>query len=230
MRSFAIASALAIASTLVGTIALSIPYNGQNVYRVGNDRVVISGTANQRIQIEFDGVSVSKTLTADACGYAKLDIPRHPLGGPIDLTDFKANGVSYDPWSYLGDPDQGFRRYYQCINGQAAYRSDDVGAYDPATLAYFRKGAGNQYLYWRVGSAGAPVTLSWTASGTRNISINACGFVAIRGTVKSPISANTNFTYSGQSYTVGSLQDAVAAPRCTAGTGYRPTGIAQWGN
>ncbi|MCC5611531.1 hypothetical protein LC612_33525 [Nostoc sp. CHAB 5834] len=188
----------AIASS--GLPATAIQYGSADVYRVGSGSsavIYFHGTANSSISADIGYVSKLSSKLAGACGEIVLS-------GSIVGTSptFKINSTTVTVASL---PTQ---LLPTCTSGSFA----------EARSANFKTPDGKVVLVGN--TAGASATLDIPKATVKTVKINACGFGSFKGSDSAPLP--TSFKVGSTNYTVASLPDAIAAPKCTSGVGYVP--------
>lgn len=188
----------AIASS--GLPAAAIQYGTNNVYRVGSGSsavVYFHGTASSSISADIGYVSKVSSKLAGSCGEIVLS------GSTVGTSPtLKVNSTTVTIASL---PTQ---LLPTCTSGSFA----------ESRSANFKTPDGKVVLVGN--TAGTSATLDIPKATVKTVRINECGFGSFKGSDSAPLP--TTFKVGSTTYTVSSLPDAMAAPRCSSGMGYVP--------
>jgi hypothetical protein len=188
---FALGTGLWTIGVSFATSAHGIPYQGQTLYRVGNNEIYISGTANGTAEVLLPRTT-TRAATANACGVVVVrGSTSSPLNGTITAGSSSADFATL-PTNTIPSCNS--------TTGQLA---------EPRT-ANFKTAEGAAVFVGQTPLSA--VSVSFPSASTRRLTLNACGFNRIRASATTPLP--TTFTYGGQQYTVSSLPDAGQPPLC----------------
>lgn len=189
----------------VGAIASALPasaiqYGTADVYRVGSGSsavIYFHGTASSSISADIGYVSKVSSKLVGSCGEIVLS------GSTVGTTPtLKVNSSTVTIASL---PTQ---LLPTCTSGSFA----------ESRSANFKTPDGKVILVGN--TAGSSATLDIPKATVKTIKINECGFGYFKGTDSAPLP--TTFKVGSTNYTVSSLPDAMAAPKCSSGMGYVP--------
>lgn len=177
------------------SMALAIPFNSNNVYRVTNSRtgqteVYFSATAGTRISVDMGERDRAAARLAGSCGEVRINAP----SDGSNYSYIKAEGTSIDPSTL---PTQ----LLPSCNG---------GTFTEARTGHFKTPQGRIIL---VGfTPGQAVAVATPRAVVRRATVNGCGFARVRSS--SSFTLPAEFTYEGNKITVASLPDAGSPPVC----------------
>lgn len=182
LRNFGKASVLSLGMLAIASSAYAIPYGTNTVYRSGTD-VIISANAGSQVSVELGSTVKNRAALVGLCGEVKVNPGTTP---PETLTvGTKTITTASLPTQLLP----------KCVNGQ----------FEESRAADFKTSTGQIVV---VGlTPNQSVTVGIPTPTTRKVTINDCGFGALKN-------ASGSIIVNGQNYTVSSLPDAGVAPVC----------------
>lgn len=165
-----------------------LTYKSNTVYRAGTSEIIISGTPNTKVSLTEGNYTKTTSKTANTCGLVKIKIPK------LGLSNLNVNGSSIDA---------------------STLATGTVPRCSKGTLTTPLSGP----LKTAAGTIVVPgltpntsISVSYDTPKVKNVSINACGFGAIKTTNSSPTLPAT-FTIAGTNYTTSALTDAGQPPK-----------------
>jgi hypothetical protein len=193
--------------SLPASALAQIPFGANNVYRVGNDTVYISGDPGSLKNVVITNSQTNRALIASACGAVSIN---PPTGGALTGT-ITVGSTPIDTATLATET------LPSCVNG----------AFAEARASNFKTPDGKVVVVNL--TPGQAYLAQFNAPRTRRVTLNGCGIGRLRGTTSTPLDASTTFEVDGTSYTVSTLTDATSAPLCRTdrstgtSTGYVPT-------
>jgi hypothetical protein len=178
---------LLVAGTMPSALA-QLTYQGATVYRVGTTELVFSGTTGTKIPVDLGPYTKTTTKTATNCGLVKIKTPK------AGLSNLVVNGTSINTTGLTTATSP------RCTNGTLK-----TPLSSPIETA-----AGTIIVPGLTPNTSVPV--SYSTDKIKNVTINACGFGAIKVTATLTALPAT-FSINGTSYTTASLPDAGEAPK-----------------
>jgi len=180
-----------------------LTYQGATVYRVGTTELIFSGTTGTKIPVDLGPYTKTTTKTATNCGLVKIKTPK------AGLSNLVVNGTSINTTGLTTATSP------RCTNG--TLKTPLSSPIETAAGTIVVPGL----------TPNASVSVSYSTDKIKNVTINACGFGAIKVTATLTALPAT-FTVNGTSYTTASLPDAGEAPKLIrvngAATCYTKTG------
>jgi hypothetical protein len=195
-----------VAAAAVAPFASAQMYSGNTVYKVmrsnGTPQVVVANrTPGERLTMTYPNATSARRVTANACGLVVLrDSASNALTSLVSV-----DGATIDQMAL---PTQLLPR---CVNSNL----------EEARASNFKTGAGEVVV---VKTPNTVYEAVYAGGRTRNVTANACGFVAINGTSTVPWedTANQAFELGGTAYNVTTLPEASLEPLCRSGQLYTP--------
>jgi hypothetical protein len=160
--------------------APDLTYSGASTYKDSKDNIYKIGVGGA-IEISYRGVAATKTITADACGYAKVSFVDLTSTTPTAIT---AGGSSITLSSLTKI--NGTKTPYKCTSGVVAWESyygQQTGAFIH-TRSNANGSATTTTVYLppsQTGGANRQLSLGYTVDLTTRIKENTCGFVIFPG-------------------------------------------------
>ena len=188
----------AIASS--GLPAAAIQFGSADVYRVGSGSsaiVYFHGTPSTSVIANIGYVSKFSSKLAGKCGEIVLSSSSVGTTPTVKVGSTTVTIASL-PTQLLPT----------CTSGSFA----------ESRTANFKTPDGKVVLVGNTASSSATIDIPKAINKT--VKINACGFGTLKGTDSAPLS--TSFKVGSTNYTVATLPDAGAAPKCTSGVAYVP--------
>ena len=197
-----------MAAAAIAPFASAQMFNSNSVYKVmrsnGTAQVIVANrTPGERLTMTYPGATSSRRVTANACGLIVLrDSASNALTSLVSV-----DGASIDQMAL---PVQLLPR---CVNGTL----------EEARAANFKTGAGEVVI---VKTPNTVYEAVYAGGRTRNVTANACGFVAINSTSTLPWDnpVNQAFEIGGTAYDLNTLPEANPEPLCRSGQLYTPAG------
>ena len=195
-----------IAAAAIAPFASAQVFNSNAVYKVmrsnGSAQVIVANRSpGERLTMIYPNATSARRVTANACG---LIVLRDSASNAI------ANLVSVDgaPIDQAALPTQLLPR---CVDGNL----------EEARATNFKTGAGEVVI---VKTPNTVYEAVYAGGRDRNVTANACGFVAINGTSTIPWDdpANQTFEIGGTTYDLSTLPEASPEPLCRSGQLYTP--------
>jgi hypothetical protein len=186
------------------TAAPVLTYNGASTYKDSKDNIYMVNTGG--VNITYRGVNASRTITSDACGYAKISFTGGKSSTPTTITaGNSAIAISSLP-SVTG------RTVYKCVAGVPQW------TYGAQTGAFVHPVTGNvltMNIYFppsQTGGANKQLSLAYTVDQTTQFKDNTCGFTVFPGYVTRRSSATP---YDGNTpINVANLPLNPTPPKC----------------
>lgn len=204
----AIAGIGLVTAAALSPLAMAQTYSGNTVYKVmrsnGSAQVIVANrTPGERLTMTYPNATSSRRVTANACGLVVLrDSPSNALTDLVSV-DSMALDQGTLPTQLLP----------RCVDGNL----------EEARASNFKTGAGEVVV---VKTPNTVYEAVYSGGRTRNVTANACGFIAISGTSTIPWedAANQSFEIGGTSYDINTLPQATPEPLCRNGQLYNPAG------
>ncbi len=205
-RFLAIAGIGLAAAVAVSPFASAQTYNGNTVYKFtrsnGSPQVIVANRSpGERLTMTYPNATSTRRVTSNECGMLVLrDSSANLLANLISV-----DGAAIDQAAL---PTQLLPR---CVNGNL----------EEARAANFKTGAGEVVI---VKTPNTVYQAVYAGGRSRNVTANACGFVAINGTSTIPWedAANQTFEIDGMTYDISTLPEASPEPLCRSGQLYTP--------
>lgn len=199
-------------SWLPAVAAPDLTYNGASVYKDSKDNVYYV-TTTFKSTVTYANVDVSKAPYSDACGFTRLNLSNNTT--PSFPTTITFNGSS-DTLSSI--PLVTEKNPYKCVNGVAQWKGT-------AQTSVFQTSVTNNSLitkniYYppsRSGGVSKQGLISYTASLTKLVNPNACGFFVTPGYANSQKKTSGTLSISGSSINIASLPVNPSPPECVGG-------------
>jgi hypothetical protein len=174
----AVAALNSLLTNSPASAAPDLSYNGANTYKDSKDNIYKIGGGGE---YTFKGVNVTKAVTADACGYAKVSFAEFTATTPTAIT-VGGNSITLASLSKIS----GRKTPFKCNAGVVAWESyygQQTGAF-----VHSHSNANGSITTTTVylspsetGGANKQVALAYTADLTANFKENTCGFVVFPG-------------------------------------------------
>jgi hypothetical protein len=199
-------------SWLPAIAAPDLTYNGAQIYKDAKDNVYYV-TTTLKSSITYDNVQVTKVPYSDACGFTRVSFNDNTT--PSFPTTITFNGSS-DTLNSI--PIVTEKNPYKCVNGVAQWKST-------AQTSVFQTSVTNKELtskniYYppaRTGGAAKQGLISYTASLTKFVNPNACGFFVTPGYANSQKKTSGTLSIGGSSINIASLPINPNPPECVGG-------------
>jgi hypothetical protein len=199
-------------SWLPAIAAPEITYNGARVYKDAKDNVYYV-TTSSKSQVTYDNVQITKAPYSDACGFTRFSFNNDTT--PSFPTTITFNGSS----DSLGSiPIVTEKTPYKCVNGVAQWTSaaqTSVFQTSVRTNSFISKNV--YYPPTRTGGAAKQGLISYTASLTKLVNPNACGFFVTPGYANSQKKTSGTLSIGGSPINIASLPINPSPPECVGG-------------
>jgi hypothetical protein len=181
-----------------------LTYKSNTVYRAGLNEIIVSGTPSTKVSVNEGTYTKSVNKTANACGQVKITKPK------LGFSNLKVNGVAIDITTLTT-----VTSAPKCTAG--VLKTPQPTAIQTETGTVVVPGL----------TANASIPVSYDTPKVKNLSINSCGFAAIKTSTSSP-TLPTTLLIGGTTYTTATLPDSSEPPRLQRVNGvstcYTPTG------
>jgi hypothetical protein len=193
-------------SSLLPAIAQPVlTYNGASTYKDSKDNIYMVSSGG--VEITYRGVNATRTITSDACGYAKISFNGGSSSTPIAITTGSTTTTILSLPSVLN------KTGYKCVAGVAQWGN---GA---QTGAFKQTVSGNTtttnvfFPPSQTGGANKQLSLAYTVDLTSIFRDNTCGFTVFPGYATRRSSATP---YDGSTaINVATLPLNPAPPKCS---------------
>jgi len=206
IKKYAVQLGLLGLASAIAFPAMAQTYNGNTVYKVmrsnGTPQVIVANrTPGERLSISYPGATITRRVTANACGLVVLrDGASSSLADLVSVDGAMINQAAL--------PTQLLPR---CVNGNLE---------EPRT-SNFKTGAGEVVI---VKTPNTVYEAAYGGGRERSVTANACGFAAINESSTYPWASNPTIMVGGTTYNVATLPTANPEPLCRSGQLYMPAG------
>jgi hypothetical protein len=204
--------AIILPGWLPAVAAPDLTYNGASVYKDTKDNVYYV-TTTLKSDITYDNVDVIKAPYSDACGFTRLNLNNNTT--PSFPTTITFNGSS----DTLGSiPIVTEKNPYKCVNGVAQWKSTaQTSVFQTSVTTNSLISKNIYYPPSRTGGASKQGLISYTASLTKLVNPNACGFFVTPGYANSQKKTSGTLSINGSSINIASLPINPSPPECVGG-------------
>jgi hypothetical protein len=194
---------------LPATAAPDLTYNGASTYKDASGNVY-RVTTTLKSEITYDNVNIIKAPFSDACGFTRLNLNNNTT--PSFPTTITFNGSS----DSLGSiPIVTEKTPYKCVNGVAQWKGTAQTSVFQTSVT--TNGFTTKNIYYpssRTGGASKQGLISYTASLTKLVNPNACGFFVTPGYANSQKKTSGTLSINGSSINIASLPINPSPPEC----------------
>jgi hypothetical protein len=186
------------------TAAPVLTYNGAGTYKDSKDNIYMVNSGGA--EITYRGVNATRTITSDACGYAKISFNAASSSTPTTITAGSTTTTVSSLPSVLN------KTGYKCVAGVAQWGN---GAQTGAFKQTVSGNTDTTNVYFppsQTGGANKQLSLAYTVDQTSIFKDNTCGFTVFPGYATRRSSATP---YDGNTaINVASLPLNPAPPKC----------------
>ena len=204
-----------IGAGIISLLAIGFPaiaqpvltYNGASTYKDSKDNIYkIIGTFGGA-EITYRGVNATRTISSDACGYAKVSFNSGSSSTPTAIT---AGGTTSTISSLPSVPS---KTGYKCVAGVAQWGATaQTGAFKQTVLGVATDTTNVFFPPSQTGGVNKQLSLAYTIDQTSIFKPNTCGFTVFPGYATRRSSATPY--YSNTAINVATLPLNPSPPKC----------------
>ena len=182
-----------------------LTHNGASTYKDSKDNIYMVNSGGA--EITYRGVNATRTITSDACGYAKVSFNSGSSSTPTAIT---AGGTTTTISSLPSVPN---KTGYKCVAGVAQWANGaQTGAFKQTVPSVATDTTNIYFPPSQTGGVDKQLSLAYTVDQTTLFKPNTCGFVVFPGYASRRSSATP---YEGSTaINVATLPLNPAPPKC----------------
>jgi hypothetical protein len=207
---------ISVASLFSGLLpaiaALDLTYSGASTYKDAKDNIYIISSSEK--EITYSDVAVTKAPYSDACGFISLKLSNSNSPFPSALA---FNGTSNTVGSI---PVVTEKTPYKCVNGVAQWKGTAQTSIFQTSVTNANGSITVKNIYYPPSSTGGAFKqglISYTATLTKNVKPNACGFIVTPGYANSQKKTSATLSLGSSSINIASLPVNPNPPDCVGG-------------
>jgi hypothetical protein len=202
--------ALSIAPPTVAQTPPDLSYNGAKIYKDAKNNVYFMPYPRFGTEVKYKNVQVTKSVTSDACGVAKVTFSKNSSTFPTAVS-FNSNSDSIDS---IAEVPKGS---YKCVSGAPVWKN--VAAQTGIFQIVDRSGSRilNQTIYYPASRTGGSLRLGlvgYSADIVKRFKLNDCGFAYVSSLTNSSRKTSTQLSIDDDDINVATLPLNPAPPTC----------------